>query len=109
MDWDDYGPTVEDEIRWNNELSPTQKTLLIQQARLDFYSAALIMVLCFLLMGALAILIRGWLLAIIDGAIFWGTGITYTLLKNKKNSIALALSEEHRIQQEIKSRSKRGK
>jgi hypothetical protein len=101
------GSTIEDEIRFNDELSPTQKKLLIQQANLEFYSAALLMVLCFLAMGAFAILLKGWLVAIVDGAIFWGTAIAYTVLKDKKNSIALALSEEHRIQQETNSTIKK--
>ena len=101
MDLDDYGPTVEDEIRWNDELSPAEKKLLIQKSNIEFYRAMLIMVLLFLLLGAMAAIVRGWLLAVIDGAIFWGTVIVYTLLEEKKKSVEAGLAGESQNRQKI--------
>jgi len=107
MDCDDYGPTIEDEIRWNDELSPVEKTLLIQKSKIEFYRDALTLVLLFLLLGAIGTIVKGWLLAIIDGAIFWGTAIAYTLLEDKKNSIEIALAEESQNRQKTESRNKK--
>jgi hypothetical protein len=107
MDWDDYGPTIEDEIRGNDELSPAEKKLRIQESKVEFYRAALIFVLLVLLLGVIGAVVRGWLLAVIDGAIFWGTAIVYTLLENKKNSIEIALAEESQKRHKIKSRNKK--
>ncbi len=109
MDWDDYGPTIEDEIRSNPELNPAEKKLLIQKSKIEFYRTALILVLLFLLLGAIGVIVRGWLLAVIDGAIFWGTAITYTLLEDKKNSVEAALAQESQNRQEIESRNKKRK
>jgi hypothetical protein len=36
MDWDD-GPTIEEEIKWNDELSPAQKKLLLKQEKLNSF------------------------------------------------------------------------
>ena len=91
MDWDDYGPTIEDEIRWNDELNPVEKKLLIQESRIEFYRAALILALLFLLLGAIGVIVRGWLLAVIDGAIFWGTAIAYALLEDKKKRASMLI------------------
>ena len=107
MEWDGYGPTIEDEIRVNDNLSPTEKKLLIEKSKNKFYRDALTMVLLILLLGAIGVIARGWLLAIIDGAILWGTVIAYTLLENKKNSIEIALAEESQNQRNAKSRNKR--
>jgi len=107
MELDDYGPTIEDEIRGNDELSPAEKKLLIQKSRIEFYRNALIFVLLVLLLGAIGVIIRGWLLAVIDGAIFWGTVIAYTLLEDKKNSIEIALAEESQNRQKVRSRNKK--
>ena len=111
MDWDDLAnePTIEEEISWNTELSPAEKKLLIQKSKIEFYRTALILVLLFLLLGAIGVIVRGWLLAVIDGAIFWGTAIAYMLLEDKKNSVEIALAEEFQNRQKIESRSKRGR
>jgi hypothetical protein len=105
MDWDDYGPTIEEEIRWNDELSPAEKKLLIQKSKIEFYRTALILVLLFLLLGAIGVIVRGWLLAVIDGAIFCGTAIAYTLLEDKKNCVEAALAEEFQNRKKIESRN----
>jgi len=97
MDWDDdYGPTVEDEIRANDELTPRQKELLIQKSRIESYRNGLIIVLLVLLLGAIGVIVKGWLGAVIDGVIFWGTAIAYTKLEDKKNSVEIAIAEEFR-------------
>jgi|GEM_PF-2179306 len=105
----DYEPTIEDEINSNEDLNSVEKKLLIQQANIEFYRAVLILVLCALLMGVLAVILKGWLLAVIDGAIFCGTGVTYTLLEDKRNHIALALAEESQKTQEIELENKKRK
>jgi len=107
MDWDDSGPTIEDEIRWNNDLTPAEKKLLIQQSRIEFYRAMLILVLLVLLLGAIGVIASGWLLAIIDGTIFWGTVIAYTLLEDKRKHIEAALAEEFRDRQETEPGNKK--
>jgi len=109
MDSDDFGPTIEDQIRWNNELSDAEKKLLIQQSKIDLYRGILILVLCLLLMVAIGFIVRGWILAIIDGTILWGTAITYTLLEDKKKHIELALAEESLSRQKIESGNKERK
>jgi len=109
MDPDDFGPTIEDEIRSNDELNPVEKKLLIQRSRIEFYHALLILVLCSLLMGAMGAIVKGWLLAVIDGTIFLGTAITYTLLEDKKNHIELSLAEESQNREKIESGNKKPK
>jgi len=107
MEWDDYGPTIEDEIRGNDELSPAEKKLLIEKSKNKHHRDLLTMVLLVLLLGAIGVIVRGWPLAIIDGAILWGTVIAYTLLEDKKNSIEIALADESQNQQKAKSRNKK--
>ena len=70
LDWDDCGPTIEDEIRLNNELSPTGKKLLIQKSRVESYHRVLKFTLLILLLGAIGIIVRGRLAVVIDAASF---------------------------------------
>jgi hypothetical protein len=109
MDWDDNGPTEEQTILWNNELSPTEKKLLIQKSRIEGYHTGLILVLLVLLMGAVGALVRGWLATGIDVVIFWSFAITYTVLEDKKKKVESALAEEYEEQRKAKAQSRRRK
>jgi hypothetical protein len=107
MDWDDYGPTIEDQIRSDDELSPTQKKLLIQKSKIESYRAGLTFVLLILLLAAIGVIVRGWISAVIDVAIFWGFAITHTVLEDKKSKVEAALAEEYENQKKSKSRGKK--
>jgi len=107
MDWDDSGSTTEQTILWNDELSDTEKKLLIQKSRIEGYRNGLIFVLLILLLAAIGVIVKGWLAAVIDGVLFWATAITYTVLEDKKRSVETALAEEYENQRKSKSRSKK--
>jgi len=98
MEFDEtvYERTIEDEIRSSDELSPAEKNLLIQESRIHFYQALLIFVPLLLLIGVIGVLLRGWLLAIVDLSLFWGTAIAYTLLQDWEERVKAELAEEFR-------------
>lgn len=108
MDWDD-GPTIEDEIRWNDELSPAQKKLLLQQVKLDSFRLIFGAVLYLFFAGFVGMLFKGWLRPMVMFALIWAGVIGYTFLKEKEQRIKLALEEEHRKQQELRTASSRSK
>jgi len=102
MDSDD-GPTIEQEIKWNNELSPAQKKLLLQQVKLDSFRLIFGAVLYLFFAGFVGMLFKGWLRPMVMFALIWAGVIGYTLLEGKEQRIRAALDDENRNQQEIKS------
>jgi hypothetical protein len=111
-DWDD-GPTIEDEIRWNDELSPTQKKLLLKQEKLNsfrvFSGMALYLFFACTVGAFVGMLFKSWLCPLVGGALIWAGVIGYTLLKDEEQRIKIALEEEHIKQQEMKKVSSRNK
>ncbi len=107
-DWDD-GPTIEDEIRWNDELSPTQKKLLLKQEKLNSFRMIVGALLYLIFASVVGMLFKGWLREMVPVALIWAGAIGYTLLEEKEQRIKAALEEEHRKQQEMKKVSSRNK
>lgn len=107
MDWDDSAPTLEDQIRSNENLSPTQKTLLIQKSNIDFYRAALLLVPLLILIAFIADMVKGWIGDLIGCAIFGGGFIAYRSLEDKKRRVEIALAEESENQEKIQSQNKK--
>jgi hypothetical protein len=108
MDWDD-GPTIEEEIKWNDELSPAQKKLLLKQEKLNFFrlvSGGLLYLFFAVFVG---MLFKGWLRPVVMFALIWAGVIGYTLLEEKEQRLKAALEEEYRRQQEVKKVSSRKK
>ena len=101
MDWDD-GPTIEDEIKWNDELSPAQKKLLLKQEKLNFFRLVFGGVLYLFFVGGVGMLFKGWLRPMVMFALIWAGAIGYTMLKDEEQRIKAALEEEHIMQQEMK-------
>jgi hypothetical protein len=107
-DWDD-GPTIEDEIRWNDELSPARKKLLLKQVKLNSFRLVFGAVLYLLFACFVGMLFKGWLRPMVSFALIWAGAIGFTLLKDEDQRIRAALEEEHRRQQEMKKVSSRNK
>lgn len=108
MDWDD-GPTIEDEIRWNDELSPAQKKLLLKQEKLNFFRMVFGAVTYLFFTGFVGMLFKGWLRPMVMFALIWAGVIGYTLLEEEEQRIKAALGEEYIKQQEMKRVSGRNK
>jgi hypothetical protein len=108
MECDD-GPTIEDEIRWNDELSSTQKKLLLKQEKLNSFRSIFGGVLYLFFAGVVGMLFKGWLRPMVMFALIWAGVIGYTLLTNEEQCIKVALAEEHIKQQEMKKVSSRNK
>ena len=101
MDWDD-GPTIEDLIQDNDELSSEQKKLFLQQEKLDSFRMIFGAALYLLFAGFVGMLFKGWLRPIVMFAVTWAGVIGHTFLEQKEQGIKAALEVEYRKQQEIK-------
>lgn len=108
MDWDDV-LTIEDEIKWNDELSPTQKKLLLKQEKLNSFRSIVGAVLYLVFASVVGMLFKGWLRPMVMFALIWVGIIGYTLLKDEEQRIKAALEEEHIKQLEMKKVSSRNK
>ena len=107
MEWD-AEPTIEDEIKWNNELSPAQKELLLKQVKLNSFRMVFGGVLYLFFAGVVGMLFKGWLRPMVMFALIWAGIIGYTLLKDKEQRIKAALEEEHRKREELRKGSSVG-
>ena len=108
MEWD-AEPTIEDEIKYNDELSPTQKKLLLKQEKIKSFRLISGAVLDLVFVGVVAMLFKGWLRPMVMFVLIWAGIIGYTLLEEKEQRIQAALEEEYRNQQELKEVSGRKK
>jgi hypothetical protein len=109
MDWNDYGPTIEDSTILNDELSKAEKRLLIRRSNIEFYRAALPLVLTFIIVGIIAALLKGWLALVVGGGFFLTVTVIYTWIESEHNRVSIALQDEYERQKQTPPAKKRAK
>jgi hypothetical protein len=93
----------------NNELSPAQKKLLLNQSRLESYRVVFGMVLLFLLAGLIGVACGGWVRIVAEVVVVGGSIVTYTLLEEGEKRLQAELEDEQEKQREAKRQARKRK
>jgi hypothetical protein len=107
INWEQNGPTIEDDIRANADLSSVQKELLIKRSKIKVYRQILGAILVLLVAGLLSVFFKGWVQLAVFTVVVFGSLFTHMILEDAEKRIESELADEEEAVREAKRESRR--